>query len=120
MKPGSVASKTSLATSAGWLAIVTMAMSLALPGWFGEPLWAQASSAPENKLRTVEAGFGRYYRAVPVRARPQVPAWKLPLDLGRVCNLDSAAKALRLDQADPVLKANGFVVMPGTRADNGM
>jgi hypothetical protein len=57
--------------------------------------------------------FARYYKPIPVTARPQIPGYALPLDLGKVANFRAAAAALQLADNEPSLKSNGFAVLPG-------
>src|SRR5262245_12909025 len=57
--------------------------------------------------------FAKHYRPVPVRARPRIPSYPLPLDLAKVANFAEVAPILGLARDDASLRQNGFAVLPG-------
>src|SRR5262249_40255883 len=86
----------------------------ALPaaGWLGGALRG-ATGAAEQHAEKLALRFAKHYRRVPVTVKPRVPAYKLPLDPGRVANFKEAAARLGLSADEPSLKENGFAVLPG-------
>ena len=73
-----------------------------------------ADEAP-SKMHTdnLALRFAKYYKPVTVETKPSIPAYDLPLDLGKVANFKEVAAALKLDADEPSLKKNGFAVLPG-------
>jgi hypothetical protein len=73
-----------------------------------------ADEAP-SKMHTdnLALRFAKYYKPVKVETKPSIPAYDLPLDLGKVANFKDVAAALKLDGDEPSLKKNGFAVLPG-------
>lgn len=74
---------------------------------------ARATWPSMNQANKLALRFARYYKPVPVTVKPRVPAYRLPLDLGKVANFRDVAASLRLPKDEPSLRANGFAVLPG-------
>ncbi len=89
-------------------------LGLALPagGLLGGLLQAAPGAAKDHADR-LALRFAKHYQPVPVKVRPRVPAYKLPLDPAKVANFKEAAGALGLSADEPSLVENGFAVLPG-------
>src|SRR5262245_19716654 len=101
--------------------VLRAAGSLALFPTLGGLTRLFASEADNPARRHVEnlaLRFAKYYRPVRVRVQPSIPAYPLPLDLGKVANFQDAAGKLGLPAEEPSLKANGFAVLPGQRNED--
>ncbi|MHC4644419.1 MAG: DUF3160 domain-containing protein [Planctomycetota bacterium] len=77
----------------------------------GEVMAAAVDSAPRKQVEDLGARFSKYYEKVEVAARPSIPGYSLPLDLSKVVNFEKAGGQLGLAADEPLLKANGFVVV---------
>jgi hypothetical protein len=90
-------------------------VALPLAGYLGGGLWA-ADDPSRAHADNLALRFARYYQPVRVTARPQIPAYPLPLDTGRIANFEVAGKlGLAADVAS--LRENGFAVLPGRGDD---
>jgi len=87
--------------------------ALAVPAYSLFGGWLHASDASENHVESLALRFAKYYRPVTVRAKPRIPAYKLPLDPAKVSNFAEIAPALGLAKDDPWLQKNGFAVLAG-------
>jgi hypothetical protein len=90
-------------------------MALPLSSYVGA-LWAGTDTS-KTHAENLAMRFARYYTPVPVTVRPQVPAYKLPLDPGQVANFDAVADKLGLTQKEASLRENGFAVLRGRGED---
>jgi hypothetical protein len=88
------------------------ALALAYPL---RPALALFADEGPSKMHTdnLALRFAKYYKPVKVETKPSIPAYELPLDLGKVANFKDVAAALKLDADEPSLKKNGFAVLPG-------
>jgi Protein of unknown function (DUF3160) len=89
-----------------------LALTMPLGGLFGGPLFA-ADEPSKTQADKLPLRFAKYYKPVKVDANPAVPAYDLPLDLGKVANFKDVAQKLGLADDEPSLKKNGFAVIPG-------
>ncbi len=86
------------------------ALLLPATGWLSTAL---ADEPSKNHAESLALRFAKFYRPVPVTVKPSVPAYELPLDLAQVVNFAEVAPKLDLSPAEPLLKKNGFAVLPG-------
>jgi Protein of unknown function (DUF3160) len=89
-----------------------LALTLPLGGLFGGPLFAADDPAKANADK-LALRFAKYYKPVKVDVKPAIPAYELPLDLGKVANFKDVAAKLGLADDEPSLKKHGFAVIPG-------
>jgi hypothetical protein len=87
----------------------------ALPaaGWLGGSVRGHTGGPAARQAEKLALRFARHFQPVPVKEKPRIPAYPLPLDLEKVANFKEAAGKLGLAADEPSLKANGFVVLPG-------
>ena len=89
-----------------------LALTLPFGGLFGGAVFA-ADDASKTQADKLALRFAKYYKPVTVDVKPAIPAYDLPLDLGKVTNFKDVAKKLGLADDEPSLKKNGFVVLAG-------
>ncbi|HKB36671.1 MAG TPA: DUF3160 domain-containing protein, partial [Gemmataceae bacterium] len=87
--------------------------ALPVGGLLGRRLFAETESAAAMQSEKLALRFAKYYKPVPVKVKPRVPAYRLPLDPAKVANFKRASAALGITADEPSLKQNGFVVIPG-------
>src|SRR5215468_827652 len=87
--------------------------ALPVGGLLGRRLFAETESAAAMQSEKLALRFAKYYKPVPVKVKPRVPAYRLPLDPAKVANFKGASAALGITADEPSLKQNGFVVIPG-------
>lgn len=85
----------------------------------GEVIGATQDAAPKKHVEDLAARFAKFYEPVEVKAKPSIPAYALPLDFAKVSNFDAVSKKLGLAADEPLLKRNGFVVIPMPRGLGG-
>jgi hypothetical protein len=90
-----------------------MALTIPATGYLGGFLSALASDASQEQADKLARRFAKYYRPVPLRLKPRIPSYALPLDLTKLANFAEAAPKLGLTKDEPSLKKNGFAVLPG-------
>ncbi|GIW79733.1 MAG: hypothetical protein KatS3mg105_1540 [Gemmatales bacterium] len=84
----------------------------------GEALAAEKGSAPKKQVEDLALRFARYYQPVQVKQKPKIPGYTLPLDLTKVTNLKEVVTRLNVKGVEPILKKNGFAVVPGKGTDD--
>ncbi len=89
----------------------------ALPG---DAVTAWADEAPRLQVEALALRFARHYDSMPIEVTGHIPTRPLPVDLAKVANYPSVAKAFALDgSATERLRTDGLVVLPG-REDHDM
>jgi hypothetical protein len=90
-----------------------LALTIPATGYLGGFLSAVAGDAARDQADKLALRFAKYYRPLPLRVKPRIPSYSLPLDLTKVANFGEAAPKLGLSKDEPSLKKNGFAVLPG-------
>jgi hypothetical protein len=92
-------------------------LAIPMTGYLGGGLWAGADPS-KIQADNLALRFAKYYQPVRVTARPQVPAYKLPLDADQIANFEVVAGKLGLARDEASLKENGFAVLPGKSGED--
>jgi hypothetical protein len=93
-----------------------LALTTPLPSMldsFLASLVAREAEASKKQVENLAMRFAKYYKPIRVTTTPQIPSYKLPLDLNKIANFEDVSAKLRLTADEPSLKANGFAVLPG-------
>ena len=76
-------------------------------GTGGESLYAEEGSAPKKQVEDLALRFAKYYEKVETKVKPEIPTYKLPLEIANLANPEVLQK-VEVDKN--LLTKNGFVV----------
>jgi hypothetical protein len=84
----------------------------------GETAAAQGSAAPVRQVENLALRFGRVYEPLKVQGTAKVPPYALPVDPAALKSYKAVGGYLSLKGAEPLLRKNGFAVVPDRRFSN--